>query len=156
MDTNDLSSRALELLAKSRLFSRFATEEIDQLLGYLVSFEVGAGKTLMREGDKGNYLAVVVEGELQALKTSSDDQQVIIGTLKRGWIIGEMAIVDGEPRSATIRATRESTVVVLTRENLERMKEAHPTMSIILLEEIARELSLKLRRMSEFAADIQG
>lgn len=156
MDTNDLSSRALELLAKSRLFSRFAAEEIDQLLGYLVSFEVHADKTLMREGDKGNYLAVVVEGELQALKTSSDDRQVIIGTLKRGWIIGEMAIVDGEPRSATIRATRDSTVVVLSRENLERMKVAHPTMTIILLEEIARELSLKLRRMSEFAADIQG
>jgi CRP-like cAMP-binding protein len=156
MDTSDLSSRALELLAKSRLFSRFAAEDIDHLLGYLVSFEVGAGKTLMREGDKGNYLAVVVEGELQALKISSDDKQVIIGTLKHGWIIGEMAIVDSEPRSATIRATRDSTVVVLTRENLERMKVAHPPMSIILLEEIARELSLKLRRMSEFAADIQG
>jgi CRP-like cAMP-binding protein len=155
MEAIDISTQAMEFLAKSRLFARLEVAELRTLEGYLVSFEVDAGKTLMHEGDQGNYLALVTDGELQALKTNAKGEEVVIATLKPSWIIGEMAIVDGQPRSATIRATRDSSVVVLTRDNFLRMKDSHPTLSIALLGEIARELSLKLRRMSEFAADIQ-
>ena len=155
METVDISPQALAFVTDSGPFRALDRDDIEQLSRYLISFDVAAGKTLLHEGDKGNYMAQVTAGELQVVKENSGHEDVVIATLGAGGIIGEMSIVDQRPRSATIRALTDSTLVVLTRENFGLMKRDQPDICIALLAEIARDLSLKLRRMSEFAADIR-
>jgi CRP-like cAMP-binding protein len=78
---------------------------------------------------------------------------VIIASLTRGRSIGEMAIIDDYPRSATIKAWANSTLVTLTREGFEQILDQHSAIGIKLLKEISRLLSMNLRRTSSQLAD---
>ena len=70
---------------------------------------VSEGQTLMRRGDAADYMYVVQEGELEARLVDG----TVVETIGPGGIVGEMALVDGAPRTADIVATKESRLVPL-------------------------------------------
>ena len=67
-----------------------------------------AGETLMRQGDPGDSLFLVISGRLRAFYTNSLDREIAVGDIRRGETVGEMAILTQEPRSATVRTVRHS------------------------------------------------
>jgi CRP-like cAMP-binding protein len=156
MMSDDLSPEALSYLSGSSLFGQLAPDALDRVLPYLVSIEIETGKTLFREGDRGDYLAIVVSGALDVWKRISVDQNTRIGQLAAGDVVGEMSVADRQPRSATIRAATDSALLVMRCESLDQMRRRDPDIALMLLAEIARFLSQKLRRMSERVTDIRS
>ena len=75
-------------------------EELSIVAGYMNLVEVKAGDLVFREGREGNYVCFVAEGELEVVKKNAAGKEVVLTTLKRGASIGEMAILDEQPRSA--------------------------------------------------------
>ncbi len=94
------------------------SEDLDALLeGRTVSIHKRflAGEVLMKEGDHGDEAYVIVSGEVEVLKTIRG-QDVAVVTLREGDTVGEMAMISNAPRSATVRATRNTDVVVITED----------------------------------------
>ncbi len=85
-----------------------------------------AGDRIFKDGDEGNMAYVVQSGEVEIFKTI-DGQEVILGTVGQGGIFGEMALIDAQPRMAGARASKGSTIIIVTRAMFEqKMAKADP------------------------------
>ena len=87
---------------------------------------LAGGQTLFRQGDPPDYLYVVVRGRLEVLVEHDVRQSEMIDQLGHGACVGEMAIFTGEPRTATVRAIRDSELVRLSKAELYRLLDRHP------------------------------
>jgi len=74
-----------------------------------------AGEPVFQEGEQGDRAFVVQDGLIEIVKRSGDGD-VVLGTIEKGGIFGEMALIDDQPRMATARAAAVTTVVVISRE----------------------------------------
>lgn len=87
---------------------------------------VQAGDRIFKEGDDGHRAYVVQSGEIEIVK-ETDGKEVVLGTIGKGGIFGEMALIDHRPRMATARATTGATVVVVSRKMFDqKMANADP------------------------------
>jgi CRP/FNR family cyclic AMP-dependent transcriptional regulator len=75
-----------------------------------------AGESVFQEGDVGNRAYVVQEGLIEILRESADGAEVVLGSIEKGGIFGEMALIDDQPRMATAKAAAMTTVIVINRE----------------------------------------
>ncbi len=100
------------------------------------------GELLMREGEPADCLYVLVSGRLRAQVKQLDGSEVAVGEIARNEVVGEMAILADEPRSATVIAIRDSELLRFSREDFERLVEKHP-MAIL---KITRQIVVRLRR----------
>jgi len=105
-----------------------------------VTFE--AGRELFKKGDPGHDLYVVKSGEIQIV-----DGNHVLETVSTGGIIGEMALVDGGPRSATARAVTESVVIPIDERRFLFLVQQTPFFAIRMM----RLMSRRLRAMNENA-----
>ncbi len=85
-----------------------------------------AGERIFREGDEGNLAYVVQSGEVEIFKDIEGEEKVL-GVIGQGGIFGEMALIDSKPRMAAARASKGSTIIVVTRAMFEqKLKSADP------------------------------
>ena len=107
--------------------------------------ELDAGSYLFREGDPADSLYVVRDGRLQAVQVSAESE-VVVRELGRGEVIGELALLIDAPRSASIRAVRDSTLVRLTKAQFDRIADAR------VLGALVQELATRLHNAPPPAA----
>lgn len=143
----------VDSLSNIPLFDRLNGQELGVLAKYVNVIDVNPGEYIFKEGDKGDYVCFVEKGSLDVMKRSSAGGTAIIATLTRGRSIGEMAVIDNFPRSATIRARTKATLLTLTRSGFDLILEQEPTIGVKILKGISRLLSQNLRRTSSQLAD---
>lgn len=143
----------LDFLLEVPLFDKFELEELRTMAKYMNCLELIKNEILFKEGDKGDYICFVVEGTMDVAKETDSGKKVVISSLPKGRSIGEMSIIDGCPRSATVKAATDSKLVVLTSEGFETILKEHPTVGINILRKISRLLSMNLRRTSSQLAE---
>ena len=143
----------VDSLSNIPLFDRLNGQELGVLAKYVNVIDVNPGEYIFKEGDKGDYVCFVEKGSLDVMKRSSAGGTAIIATLTRGRSIGEMAVIDKFPRSATIRARTKATLLTLTRSGFDLILEQEPTIGVKILKGISRLLSQNLRRTSSQLAD---
>ncbi len=85
-----------------------------------------AGTTLWREGDPGEYVVLLLEGRLEVSHQTPDGEEIILRHLYPGSVVGEMAAVDGEPRSATVRAPGDSRVRLIPADGFRQFLKERP------------------------------
>ena len=115
--------------------------------GHLV--ELTAGALVCQAGDPGDAMFVLLEGELEVRTVSAEGREVRLMALGPGAVAGEMAVLDGGPRSADMVASRRTRLWRIPREALLEMLAAHPDAALALL----AELSTRLRRTN---ADLES
>jgi predicted acylesterase/phospholipase RssA/CRP-like cAMP-binding protein len=106
------------------------------------------GDTLFRQGDAGDSLYVVIRGRLQAILESPDRPPKVVDDISRGEVVGEMAVLTGDPRSLTIRAVRDSALVRLSKPAFERVTESNPAAMMAVTRRIIRRLQQRNERAS--------
>lgn len=82
-----------------------------------------AGELLMQEGEKGDYAYIIETGSVEIL-IERDGQEQVIGTRGAGALLGEMAMIDNQPRTASVRAIEDCSVLVISREDFARRTDA--------------------------------
>ncbi len=136
------------LILNIPILGKLTDEELRAIEQYMNLIEVAPGEVVFKEGDKGDYVCFLVDGVLDVVKEPEAAQGIVISTLTRGRSIGEMAVIDELPRSATVKARTKSTLLTLSRENFNYILEAHSGIGVKILKGIARLLSMNLRKTS--------
>lgn len=109
------------------LFSGLSREDIAKILGKLVEKSFNAGTTIFSEGDKGDSFYLIQSGAIRVVLESSGGRSESIAVLGPQDWFGEMALLSGEPRSATIMAIKDTTVWRLSREDWDELIAKHST-----------------------------
>jgi CRP-like cAMP-binding protein len=126
----------------------------DQMLERCVAlFEkrsYGAGEVLCHEGEPGNECFLIAQGEIAVSKLidPDEDRSKILASLKQGDLIGEMALMEEVPRSATVTATTDALVFVISRDAFKELLQTQPEGAVKLLLGIITTMSSRLRRSS--------
>jgi sigma-B regulation protein RsbU (phosphoserine phosphatase) len=121
----------------------------DKAITLLESWEklrLEPGQVFLREGDAGTELYIVLTGEVEIVKALGTEQERLLATRSTGAVIGEMSLLNPEEvRSASARTRTAAEILVLTKEDFERLLARYPRLSLNLL----RSLSNRLRRADE-------
>jgi CRP-like cAMP-binding protein len=112
------------------------------------SLELDKGQVLFREEEPGLHLYLVVEGGVEAYKHDLMGD-LRLAEIRPGGIVGEMALLEGKPRSAHARALKPTLVLALSRSGYEKLKSKHPAIATRLQDVMLRHFSNRLRETTE-------
>jgi len=136
------------------LFGALSDEVLVTLAGTLTVVVPENGEVIFREGDEGNAMYVVLNGEMEVTKQSRNGVDARVAMLGPGDWFGEMSIVDIQPRSATVRAVAPSRLVRISAADLDSLYRHDVRSYAIVVLNLARELSRRLRVADGILADL--
>jgi len=111
------------------------------------------GAWIVREGDEGHALFVLVEGDIEIVKHADGPHAVTLATLRQGNFFGEMCVVDAMPRAASVRALTSVRAIEIKAATLHHLFRQMPGQYAIIILNLARDLARRLRALDEaFAA----
>lgn len=144
----------MEFLRRHALFSGLPEAELAHLVMMGREIELGVGDVLMKEGDPGDSLYVIMEGEVEVTKQSGSSE-VVIAQRGVGDVIGEIALLDNDPRSATVRSLSKSRLFRIDQESFHELLEKSPTAARAILKTVTVRLRATegmLRQSEKMAA----
>ena len=147
-DNGTIAEELGSLLGRAPLFSDFTSDDVKSLAEYMGVYRAEVGETIIREGDVGDFMLLIVRGEVDILKRGFQREQQHMTTVGAGTTIGEMSMIDGEPRFATCRTTQATTFGVLTRDNMAKIILERPQLGSKILVKMVTMLSARLRQTS--------
>jgi CRP/FNR family cyclic AMP-dependent transcriptional regulator len=127
--------RQLELLATLALFARCTRRELGEVASVTVDATMPAGAVLTREGQRGALAYVIVDGSVRVARAGHT-----VGTFGPGAIVGELSLIDGGVRTATVTAVDEISVLQINAEDFQRLIERSPHLTANLLRTLAERL----------------
>lgn len=133
---------------RSEVFAGLSAVDLQILVPLLKRRHLKAKEALFREGEWGDYLALLVDGHLQ-VHTVPDKAVVPIGTIEPGQVVGEMACIDPSPRSANVHALEDSLVLLLDRTLLVALRENAPTLAVAITSGLVRRVTTRLRATNQ-------
>jgi len=140
---------ARDLLGRTELFKGLPETSLAQLATVVSEAEFVEGQVLFRRGDPGDALHIIVGGVVQ-VSVGEDDEDTVIAVFGPGECVGELSLIDGRPRSATVEALEEVHTVVVPRDAfLEVIRSNVPTMEALLVTVVER-----LRHIDALAPDL--
>jgi small-conductance mechanosensitive channel len=101
-------------------------EELQLLLPGVTVLKFGTGETIVRQGDEGESLYIIRNGTVEVVASDNGHPEVHIRDLRRPAFFGEMALMTGEPRNATIRARTDAELLELSRDGFTQLFKSHP------------------------------
>jgi CRP/FNR family transcriptional regulator, cyclic AMP receptor protein len=136
------------------LFGALSDEVLAHLTTSLSVTTPSAGDVVFREGDDAQDMYVVIGGEMEVLKRSKRGVDARVALLGPGDWFGEMSIVDVQPRSATVRALAPARLLRITSADLDALYRYDVKSYALIVLNIARELSRRLRVADGILADL--
>src|SRR5262249_32774979 len=130
----------VETLRHLPLFESLDNEAALALCELLESLDRKAGALLFRAGDEGDAMYVIEEGKVRICVRAKDGHEVTLTELDRGDFFGEMALLDGKPRSADARVAEDSRLAVLSRDHFLSFVRSNPNVALEMLTALANRL----------------
>jgi CRP-like cAMP-binding protein len=130
----------LATLARCRLFAGLDAAALQRVARGMRSRRFRRGETLFHQGDPGDALLVVRSGSIKIVLPSEAGDEAIIATIGAGDFLGELALLDGAPRSATAVALTATETLVLPRDRFRELIDTEPAIRDGLLVALAAEL----------------
>lgn len=143
-------------LKKIPIFSELTDAELNYLAQYVSQESFSSNEEIIREGDQETDIYLVVDGEVVIVKKNASEREHEIRRLGSGNVFGEMAIIDREPRSATVRAVGPTRALRLPLEKLDIPDVAASTIYDKILSQIARTSLQNIRSTNQdYVASLQ-
>jgi CRP/FNR family transcriptional regulator, cyclic AMP receptor protein len=138
-----------EFLTRIPIFAGLPQRVMDLIAEKLRVVQVVPGAQLLREGEQARSMFVVKDGELEILKHGKGGAEYQLAVLKVGDCVGEMSLIDIQPRSATARARGNATLYVLDLAEIGKLYGSDVEAYVLLVLNISREISRRLRIADE-------
>jgi CRP-like cAMP-binding protein len=143
-------ARKIALLRTCPLFEQLPAEDLDRLAEQAALRRYRRGQVVFYAGDPGDCLLVVADGRLKVMARSENGDELLLAVVGPPDSIGALAIADGGPRSATVEALTDTTVLRVDRADIWRLEAAGTAVSDALM----RMLAVVVRRLTGTAADM--
>jgi len=143
LDNSKLAQTA-DLLSQVEIFKDVPVAELENLSRAIATRSFAPGQLLFEQGDNGDTMYIVEEGEI-GIYITDGEQEKQISTCAPGDLVGELALLDGSPRSARARADTPLRVLILRRDHFMMFVRSRPKVLLALLEYLAR----RARRLSD-------
>jgi len=147
-DATRVASQIHALIPKCSLLENFTPAEVRLLTHFMEVFRAVEGMEVIREGEGGDFMLIVVEGRVEVRKQDRWNTPQLIAAIEPGRVLGEMSMIDGEPRFATCVAVQPTLVAVLDRASLARIIVEQPLLGAKIMMELVLMLSQRLRATS--------
>jgi CRP/FNR family transcriptional regulator, cyclic AMP receptor protein len=132
------------------LLGRLSRVEIDGLLSYSRVERYSGGREIFAKGSPGQSMMAVLRGSVKISSLSPDGKEIVFNNVRPGEVFGEIAMLDGEERTAIATAMEDCELLVLNRRDFMPLLEKHADLCMILL----RILCQRLRQTSEQVEDV--
>lgn len=134
-------------LQKYSLFGGMIPDQVERIRPLLVRSDFSEGQSVLREGDPNDSVYFILDGRVQIVKGTR-----VLTELGEGETFGEMELLDVQPSAATVRALGPLRVAAISNRAVRQIYCMDPKIFALLMMNLARDLSRKLRRMDEIAA----
>jgi CRP/FNR family cyclic AMP-dependent transcriptional regulator len=131
-------------LRRIRILSQMNDAQLDHLSRFMERHDVPQRLAIVKQGDPGDGMFLVLQGELRA-RVMTGDQETILATFGPGEFFGDMSLFDCGPRSADVVANEDSKVLKLSTAAFDRLTQEVPALATILLQATARTLAARIR-----------
>jgi CRP-like cAMP-binding protein len=156
VDVQEALKERAELLEGTQWTEDLSWKEIEIFVRYLNTTKVRKDMPIFHEGAREAYMCILVKGSVNVMKQNEKQEGKTLSVITRGKTFGEMALFDGEPRSATIVSASETVLLILTKANLDRLISEVPGLAAKILLKLAKMLSQRLRVASGLLIDYIG
>lgn len=137
-----------ELMCNADLFKHLTTKELESLAPYARTYVAPKGTIVIKEGDEGGVLCLIVDGSVAIVKETETEPRPIT-TVPAGNTLGEMSLIDNLPFSATAITSQDSTLIMFTREDIRKISRQSPELLLKLVWQLATIMSTRLRETTD-------
>jgi CRP/FNR family transcriptional regulator, cyclic AMP receptor protein len=134
------SEDTIALLHHVPVFSALSSEELAKVAQVAVPRRFEAGEVVFKEGDEGSTCYVVRSGRARAVREHPDGRSITLAHFGPGDIFGEMAMLDGERRSATVESIEGTEAIAILSGDMHRLLREYPDISVKLIAALGRRL----------------
>ena len=138
----------MDALKRAPAFSSFTEEELAPLERSMEVRSYEGGKTVIREGERGDTFYLIIDGAIRVSKKKDDDSTMDLGVMGPGEVFGQLALIDGGRRSATCTAEGETTLACLPRAAFTLLYEADTTWAHHFQHMVATQLVRDARNLN--------
>ena len=143
-----LAQQIYDMIGHSKFFDDFSREDVQMLAAFMQVYRAEPGSVIIREGDIDDYMLLVIQGKVDIVKTDKRGAIQPMTSVGPGMTLGEMSMIDGEPRFATCISVEPTTFAVLSRDSMVRIILEDPGLGSKLLIKLVTLLSQRLRQTS--------
>jgi CRP-like cAMP-binding protein len=148
----------IQFLRQVSLFRSLSDKALLDLSAITIEQKVPAKTTVFKEGDKGDALYIVKSGKINILKRNSAGVDSVLVSLNKGAVIGDMAIIDEQPRSASVATVQETTFLIITKDDFRQLLADVPEISFQILKmttERLRKTNVHLRELESSTSKME-
>jgi CRP-like cAMP-binding protein len=131
------------------LFKDLDEKEIEVLASLFYEKKLSAGKTVFVEQMPGESLYLIKSGRVKISKLIAEGDEKVLVTLNQQDVFGEMAILDGAPRSATARVEDDAVLLSIKKSDFEKLCAAKPKIALTVMRNIIKVFSSRIRENNE-------
>ncbi len=147
----------IDVLKKIPLFSTLKEEELEAISKVSVNRTFNKDQIILLENEDGDTLFIIIDGKVKVTAFSENGKEVILSILYENDFFGDMSLLDGKPRSASVVAIEDSHVRMIRRPEFKKLIEDHPGIALKLLEALASRLRKADERIESLALlDVTG
>ncbi len=145
------------ILLSSPLFDVLPTEALDDILSHATEKFVRRGQTVFQKEDEGSYMAAVLSGRIRISATSPDGREVTLNMIDTGEVFGDMALLDGKPRSADATALEDGCLLLVERRHFARYLASNNQLALRIIGVLCQRLRDTSETLGNFATlDLAG
>ena len=134
------SEDTIALMSRVPVFSTLSREELTHVVQVAMPRRYDAGTVVFKEGDEGSTCYIVRSGRARAIREHPDGRSITLAHFGPGDIFGELAMLDGERRSATVEVTEDTEAIAILSADMHRLLREHPEISVKLIAALGRRL----------------
>ncbi len=145
----------IDLLKSMDVFAQVSDDDLHKIANLLKEKRVGKDTVIFRQGDVGDSLYIVLSGKIKCATTDSAGREKVLGFFTEGQFFGEMALLTGEPRSATMQAMSDSKLLMLRKDDFDGFLASNVQVMLQMMKVIAqRQAATNLRLTREQGAEL--
>src|SRR3990170_5724757 len=140
-----------KVISNARIFGSLSGEDVSALIKLGEKRHWPKGGQIIREGDIGDALYIILSGRLKVVLYGEEGKEIVLSIMKEGDIFGEMALFDGEPRSANVEAVEDTECFIIQGSTLLEYIKVHPAVALNFLSHLSRRLREADRKIGGLA-----